>query len=329
MKQLKVKTIFILLASLLFLTSLLALSLGESQVNLLNLLLQADSAQADLVLFKIRLPRILASIMGGGSLALAGLLLQTLTQNPLADSGVLGINAGAGLIIAWLLASGHLEVAISQSLLPLITILGSYATILLVYLLSYKPNHSINPNRLIIAGVGMSTMIASLMVTLVSYIDRYKIDYIHNWLSGQITGDNWQSLFICSPLLLLLWTLAYSQHQALNIMNLNEYTATALGLNLKKQRLLILFLATSLAAISVILVGNITFVGLIAGHSVRQRFGGNHLLTIPASLISGMLILLIADTLGRVLLVGLGIPTGLLVSIIGAPYFLYLMLKMD
>lgn len=329
MKQVQPKTLICLLLALLLLTFFLALSLGESQINLINLVLQPKQAQADLILFTIRLPRVLASLMGGGSLALAGLLLQTLTQNPLADSGILGINAGAGLVIATLLASGYLDLAISQSLLPSLTILASYATILLVYLLSYKPNHSINPNRLIIAGVGVSTMLSSLMVTLVSYVDRYKIDYIHSWLSGQITGDNWQSLLICSPLLLALWALTYSQHQALNIMNLNEYTATALGLNLKKQRLLILLLATSLAAISVILVGNITFIGLIAGHSVRKQFGSNHLLTIPSSIIVGMLILLIADTLGRVLLVGLGIPTGLLVAMIGAPYFLYLMLKID
>ncbi|TWS94074.1 MULTISPECIES: iron ABC transporter permease [unclassified Streptococcus] len=322
------KVIIFLFFVVLF-TSILALSLGESQLNFTQLFNQSNQTQSQLILFNIRLPRILASLMGGGSLALAGLLLQTLTQNPLADSGILGINAGAGLVIASLLAFGKLEFAISQSLLPSLTILGSYATILLVYLLSYKPNHNINPNRLIIAGVGISTMMSSLIVTLVSYVDRYKIDYINNWLSGQITGDNWQSLLICSFPLVILWGLTYSQYQALNIMNLNEYTATALGLNLKKQRLFILFLATSLAAISVILVGNISFVGLIAGHSVKRQLGNNHLLTIPTSLMVGMLILLIADTLGRIFLVGMGIPTGLLVAIVGAPYFLYLMLKMD
>ncbi|MGT2926827.1 FecCD family ABC transporter permease [Streptococcus cuniculipharyngis] len=316
---------FLYLIISLLLGALLSFVLGSYQANIFELLTHFDQAQ--LILLTIRLPRLLACLLGGGSLALSGLLLQTLTQNPLADSGILGINTGAGFVLSFFLATGYLSQGIHTGLLPLVAMLGGFLTVLIVYLLAYKKNHSINPNRLIISGVGLSTMMASLTVTLVGHIDRYKVDYISRWLSGQINGDNWAILTITSPLLILLWLLAYSQYTSLNIMTLNEHTATALGLNLKKERLIILFLATALSAISVILVGNITFVGLIAGHSVRKLFGNNHLISIPAALIMGMLILLLSDSIGRIFLVGLGIPTGLLVAMIGAPYFLSLMLK--
>lgn len=316
---------FLCLFGLIFLASLASIAWGSYQVNPFRILLDEHTR---LIVFNIRLPRVLACLIGGGSLALAGLLLQTLTQNPLADSGILGINTGAGFTISLLLATGSLEQSISRGFLPLLAITGGFTTVALAYLLARKKNHSINPSRLIVSGVGLSTMMTSLTVTLVGYIDRYKVDYFSRWLSGQINGDDWATLAVTSPVLLVIWLIIYSQYSSLNIMTLNEHTATALGLNLKKQRLVVLFLASSLAAISVILVGNITFVGLIAGHSVRKLFGSNHLLTIPASLVIGMLILLTADTLGRVLLVGMGIPTGLLVSMIGAPYFLYLMIRL-
>ena len=110
-------------------------------------------------------------------------------------------------------------------------------------------------------------------------------------------------------------------------MSLNEETAIALGLNLKRECLYTLILSTALAALSVVLVGNITFIGLLAGHITRQLLGSDHRISLPSSLLIGMIIFLIADTVGRVCLVGTGIPTGLVVAVIGAPYFLYLIIK--
>ena len=143
----------------------------------------------------------------------------------------------------------------------------------------------------------------------------------------KVSGGNWQTLMILAPLLLVTWLLTYSRSYALNIMSLNEETAIALGLNLKRERLYTLILSTALAALSVVLVGNITFIGLLAGHITRQLLGSDHRISLPSSLLIGMIIFLIADTIGRVCLVGTGIPTGLVVAVIGAPYFLYLMIK--
>ncbi|MDO4964306.1 MAG: iron ABC transporter permease, partial [Streptococcus gallolyticus] len=254
-------------------------------------------------------------------------LLQTLTKNPLADSGILGINAGAGLVIAIMV--GLLDVTNSMmiALMPFLAMLGGILTICTVYFVSRQKNQPISPTRLIITGVGISSLLSGIMISIIANLDTSKTDYIVSWLSGKVSGGNWQTLMILAPLLLVTWLLTYSQSYALNIMSLNEETAIALGLNLKRERLYTLIFSTALAALSVVLVGNITFIGLLAGHITRQLLGSDHRISLPSSLLIGMIIFLIADTIGRVFLVGTGIPTGLVVAVIGAPYFLYLMIK--
>ncbi|KXT77178.1 ABC-type Fe3+-siderophore transport system, permease 2 component [Streptococcus sp. DD10] len=307
---------------------ILSLSIGDSPFSVLDVLhsiLGQASQTTRFIIFSIRLPRILACLIGGASLALSGLLLQTLTRNPLADSGILGINAGAGMVMAVFISYDLTKNLSSLYILPFLAMAGGFVTILLVYGVSQSPGKRMSPVRLIITGVGISTMLSGIMVSVVGTIDQYKVSYIVSWLSGRISGDDWQTLGITIPILILLWLFTASRYQTLNIMTLNEQTSLALGVNLKKERIIILFLATSLASISLLLVGNITFIGLIAGHIARRLGSAKHQHSIPLSLLLGMMLLLISDTMGRVFLVGTDIPTGILVSIFGAPYFLYLM----
>lgn len=330
--QKRTARLFIFLLLLTITLFIISLSVGYSRASVLDVIdffLGRTSASTSLIIGRIRLPRILACVLGGASLAMSGILLQTLTRNPLADSGILGINTGAGLAVALVVSLLDINQSLVMSSMPLFSMLGGGATVLLVYLISRRPNRNISPTRLIITGVGISTMLSGIMVSIVSKIDDYKVDYIVSWLSGKITGDDWSTLIIMAPLLIIVWLLTYSRSHPLNIMNLNEQTALALGLNLQKERLINLVLSTALAAFSVVLVGNITFVGLVAGHISRRFVGSNHRLSLPASMLIGIIILLSADTVGRLFLVGTGIPTGLVVSFIGAPYFLYLMTKLE
>lgn len=332
MKHSKTVSSFALLLSLLALLFLLSLSVGYAQsslIDILNIPFGKASSAMVFIVTQIRLPRILACMLGGAALAVSGMLLQTLTKNPLADSGILGVNTGSGLVIT--IAIGLIDVSQPAGirLLPLFAMFGGISTIFLVYLISRKTNHSISPTRLIITGVGLSTMLSGVMVSIISKLDNNKMDYVISWLSGTVSGDNWETLALFTPILLVLLLLAYSRSHSLNIMNLNEHTALALGLHLKKERGIILILSTALASLSVVLVGNITFVGLVAGHITRQFLGSDHRITLPATMLTGMIILLAADTIGRVLLVGTGIPTGIIVSVIGAPYFLYLMTRLE
>ena len=324
--------IFSLLIVLLLLGFLLSLSVGyanSSFSDVLDVITGRASSSTFLIVGRIRLPRILASMIGGASLTLAGLLLQTLTRNPLADSGILGINTGAGLVVAILVGLSSKIDPIFLSFMPLFAMLGGGLTIFVVYWIARKKLYGIHPTRLIITGVGISSLLSGVMVSIISRLDDFKMEYIVQWLSGKVNGGDWPTLVVYAPLLMLVWFLTYSRSRSLNIMNLNDQTAMALGLHLQRERLLTLTLATALAALSVILVGNITFVGLIAGHITRHWLGNDHRITIPASMLIGSLMLLLADTIGRVLLVGTGIPTGIIVSLIGAPYFLYLLKKIQ
>lgn len=324
------RTVLISLFLLVFVLAICALSLGyasKSFSDVLATILGRASQSTNFIILQIRLPRVIACIVGGASLALSGMLLQTLTRNPLADSGILGINTGAGLMVAVTVSLFDITNPLVMSLMPIFAVLGGGATILLVYVIARKPNHGISPTRLIITGVGISSMLAGVMVSVVSSLDEYQLDYITQWLSGKITGDDWPTLAILTPLLGLAWLLTYSRAQRLNILNLNEQTAMALGLDLQQERLIALTLSTILAGLSVVIVGNITFVGMVAGHISRRFLSSDHRINLPASMMVGSSLLLIADTIGRVLLVGTGIPTGLIVSMIGAPYFLILMYR--
>lgn len=326
--QKKLNRSIFLLTLLVLLIFALSLCIGyanSSFSDVLDVLIGRANNSTLLIISRIRLPRILASLIGGASLALAGLLLQTLTRNPLADSGILGINTGAGLVVAITVGLSSRIHPAFLTLMPVFAMLGGGTTILLVYFIARKKHYGIHPTRLIITGVGISGMLSGVMVSIISRLDDFKMEYIVQWLSGKVNGGDWATLATYTPPLLLVWCLTYSRSRSLNIMNLNDQTAMALGLNLQKERLLTLFLATALAALSVVLVGNITFVGLIAGHIVRHWLGNDHRISIPASMLVGTIILLSADTIGRVLLVGTGIPTGIIVSLIGAPYFLYLL----
>lgn len=319
---------FLLLLVCLSLAMLLALSLGYSSKSfgdVLAVLVGKSSPATSFIITSIRLPRVIACMIGGASLALSGLLLQTLTRNPLADSGILGINTGAGLAVALVISSVDEEQTQILASIPLWAMLGGGLTILLVYLISLTPHRGISPVRLIVTGVGISTLLSGVMISITSKLNENKLTYIVNWLSGKITGDNWTSIALITPLMIAVWVLVYSRSRQLNIMALNDQTALALGLNLQRERLLTLTFSTVLAALSVVILGNITFVGLLAGHIARQSFGSDHRRIIPSAMMLGAILLLISDTFGRILLVGTGIPTGLIVSLIGAPYFLYLL----
>ena len=322
-------TSYLILAGLLGLAILLSLSMGyarSSFLDVIDLILGQSSSAMTFIMTTIRLPRIIACLFGGASLALAGMLLQTLTKNPLADSGILGINTGAGFMIALVIGYLDMTSASDISLLPFMAMLGGIATIATVYLMARKKNHGISPTRLIVTGVGVATMLSGVMVSITSTLSPNKMDYIISFLSGKVSGATWENIALFAPFV-LLWLITYSRSRYLNIMALNEQTALALGIDLKRERLITIILSTALAALSVVMIGNITFVGLVAGHITRRFMGGDHRIILPFGMMTGMILLLIADTIGRVLLVGSGIPTGLIVSCIGAPYFLWLMSK--
>lgn len=328
MNQTKYHRSFLLLFLLLVLAFLLSLSVGyanSSFQDVVDVLTGTATEKTVLIISKIRLPRIVVTMIGGASLALAGLLLQTLTRNPLADSGILGINAGTGLIVSIMVGIGATDQPILLTLMPLFAISGGLLTIVLVYGMARRKDGRLQPIRLVITGVGVSSLLSGIMVSVISRLDDFKMAYIVQWLSGKVNGGDWPTITCYAPLFLITWLLVYLHSHRLTILSLNDQTAISLGLDLQKERAKTLALATVLASLSVVFVGNITFVGLVAGHISRKWLGNDHRTLVPASMGIGMLLLLIADTIGRIALVGTGIPTGIILAIIGAPYFLWMM----
>lgn len=193
--------------------------------------------------------------------------------------------------------------------------------------LSHQKGESIQPVKLMIAGVTLSTILTSSLVAISGRVDTHKLNYVVSWLAGHMTGNNWDSLSLAAPILLLLWLLSYTQALPLNILQLSDPAALGLGLPLRRQRTLLLVLASALVAFSLSLAGNISLVGLLASHIARLLFPSDHRWRLPAALLIGALLLLTADTLTRTYLVGSNIPTGIPLSLIGSPYFLYLLRK--
>lgn len=322
----KKKAIFLFLSLLLISLSCLSLIIGYSKLGLTDLLTtmsgQASSA-TQLIFWKIRLPRLMVSILAGGALAISGHLFQTLTRNPLADSGILGINAGAGLLLT-LALTWNISFQLSQ---PLLALAGGFLATGLVYLLAYKKGQGLEPTRLVLTGVGLASLFSSSMVSLMVRFDRYKLDNIIGWLSGRYVGDDWQTISLVGPSLLVLCLFSFIRFSRLNILQLEANLGIGLGLNRQKESILVLILATSLASLSSLLVGNTAFVGLLASHLAKQLVGKQHQYSLPLAFLIGSILLIVADIIARSLLVGTGIPTGLVVTLVGAPYFLLLLKK--
>lgn len=285
------------------------------------------TAKQNLILFQFRLPRIIVTILAGMGLAIAGAILQSITRNPLADPGILGINAGAGLSVALYVLLFTSKSTSFLYILPIFALIGGMVTAALIYVMSYVKGEGAEPTRLILVGVGMAAAMSGAMLTLASSFDQEQYSFIANWLAGKIWGDDWVFVIALLPWLLLLLPYVYKKSNVLNTLNLNESVSIGLGLNVERERLILIVVAVALASASVSVSGGIAFVGLMAPHMARTLVGPRHQWFLPIAGLIGAVLLLTADTIGRVILDPSGIPAGVIVTIIGAPYFMYLLAR--
>lgn len=321
----------IFLIILLFLIIFISLTQGKlsvTPIELLNVLTGTASRTQTLLVLEFRLPRIVVALLSGMCLAVSGAILQSVTRNPLADPGILGINAGAGLGV--LIYLGFFSGSIYASfLLPIMSFLGALASVLLIFLASYKIGIGMMPVRMILTGFVCSIGISALTILLASKIDSEKYRFIALWQAGSIWGSNWQYVLLLLFVFLLLFPLVWRKHRLLDILPLGEELSISLGINLNKNRGILIAFAVILASVSVSVCGGIGFLGLLAPHIAKKLGARRHFQLLPLSMLIGAVLLLLADTIGR-LLPGSGeLPAGTVVAIIGAPYFLYLMIKAE
>lgn len=208
-----------------------------SPLDVLKTLFGMGTDKQSLILFDFRLPRIVISVLIGAGLAVSGCILQGISRNPLADPGILGINAGAGLMVMLYVSFFPTTSFRSIFLLPLLALLGAGLTAALIYALSYKRNEGVSPTRLILTGIGVAAGISSAMIVLTLKLDPQKYQFMATWLAGSIWGSNWKFVLALLPWIVVLLPLAFYKARVMNILNLGENSATGLGIPVEKERL--------------------------------------------------------------------------------------------
>lgn len=318
------------LLALTVMTIVFGMGMGYSSLSyhrLVPTILGEGTFKEEFVLFSIRLPRIIITLLAGMALSLSGAILQGVTRNDLADPGIIGINSGAGVAITAFYLFFNFTAGGFALLLPVVAFTGALITACVIYLFSYKKESGLQPSRLVLIGVGCSMALSGLMIVLISSAEHIKVDFIAKWLAGNIWGADWPFILAILPWLIVLIPFTLYKANRLNILGLSEPVAIGVGLSIEKERIQLLLAAVALAASAVSVTGGISFIGLMAPHLAKALVGPRNQLFIPVAILLGGWLLLFADTVGRHLAQPIGIPAGIMVALIGAPYFVYLLVK--
>lgn len=282
-------------------------------------------AVADVV-WLIRMPRIVLAIAVGAGLSVVGIVMQAIVKNPLADPYILGVSSGASLGATLAVVLGIGSVFGSNSL-GIMGFIGAFGVSILVLMISNIGGRS-NSIKLLLAGMALSSVCSSFSSFLV-YIsdDSQKLKTITFWLMGSLAGAKWNEIVIILPVIILGTIFFVTQYRTLNLMLLGDEVSITLGTDLHKFRIIYLVITSLMIGLLVYVSGMIGFVGLIIPHIVRIIFGTDHKKIIPITALFGSIILIWADVISRSLIKGTEIPIGIVISIIGAPLFVWLMIK--
>jgi iron complex transport system permease protein len=313
--------------------SILYLSWGSyhmSPAEIFSTLLGHGTKMQKTAIFSIRMPRMLVGICIAITLSTAGALLQTVTKNELADSGITGINGGAAvaavLFITFQTANYYSELAeLSIYALPFMAIVGAAIAAALIYFLSGKDR--VRPKRLLLVGLGLN---AGLNAFLTFFLFRGGVgeyNRVLTWTSGSLWGAGWSYVKVLLPVTFIMFFIVLYNHRKLDVLLLSEEHGIGLGLNLNKERQKFLIYSVIMAGSATAFAGNVGFLGLIAPHIARKLTGSFHRYYLIISAMISVVIVLLADAVSRNVFSPVEIPMGITISIFGVPYFIYLMMK--
>lgn len=291
--------------------------------HLIGLDLGAEySLQQDLVLWNIRLPRILLGVLAGSALAIAGASLQGIFRNPLADPALIGSSAGAAVGAVSVIMLGIAP--LGSFTLPAAAFAGSLTLTALVYSLARHGGHT-EVVTLILTGVALNAIAFSAIGLMNFYASDAQLRSIVFWQMGSLGGTTWKTVYVTAPLIAVGASLLMTQRRALNLMALGEREAFHLGISTERVRMTVIGLAALLSGATVAATGIVGFIGLVVPHLMRLLLGPDHRTLIPASILGGASLMIIADTTARTLLAPLELPLGIVTALIGGPYFLFLL----
>ncbi|CEK29464.1 ferrichrome transport system permease FhuG [[Clostridium] sordellii] len=321
--------ILVILIITTFLVSLNTGSLAIAPSDVIKTLIGQGSKSQEIAIFKLRLPRIVIGILVGTALAIAGTILQGVTKNDLADSGILGINSGAALfvVVYIFIMNGNVYDGISNMTIftmPLVALSGAIFGAFLIYILAWK--NGINSSRLLLIGIGINVAFTSILTIFQLKFTTQEFNRVMAWTSGSIWGASWKYVLAVLPFILIFVILTIYKSRYLDALNLGDEVATGLGVEVEKERRKLIIYAVILAGVATSVAGSIAFLGLIAPHIARKLVGPKHKNLIPTAALVGSLILLVGDTIARNIIAPMELPVGIVVSVIGVPYFIYLML---
>lgn len=304
------------------------LALGEIRLGFINTLLsligQSTDQITNLVVWQIRMPYLGAALITGSCLAISGLILQTLTENPLVDSSILGINAGAslGAVILIGLASQSKTLNV-DNWLPIAALIGALLSFIVVSLVS---RHGAKM-QILLSGVALTALLNGIILMIELSLNKFDFEKILVWLSGSFWNTDRDFLLTYGVLTIVLLLLTWSVHTELETFLLGPAMARSIGVNVAKMRYLLLALAVGLAAIAVSVGGAISIVGLMAPRMAKRLVGSQMSVLVPVSCCLGCIIMVLSTLVANNLFLPSVLPVGLVTGVITMPYFLYLLFK--
>ncbi|MER2262404.1 MAG: iron ABC transporter permease [Psychrobacillus sp.] len=287
----------------------------------------------DLVIFEFRLPRIVIAALVGIGLGIAGTVIQGVTRNGLADPGILGINAGAGASIVIFMFFFQMSATniLADSwytifIMPLFGFVGGTIAAAIIFIFSWK-NGVLDMQRLILTGIAIGSGFGALSLYISLKMNANDYEMAAVWISGSIYNANWAFVLSILPWVVILSYVIYRKSHLLDYLQLEDTSAKSLGISVEKEKSILLICSIGLVSACVSVSGGIGFIGLMAPHIAKRLVGIQHRFVVPMSAAIGMFLLVLSDYIAKTVFEPSELPVGIVVSIIGIPYFLYLLIK--
>lgn len=275
---------------------------------------------AYVVVRNLRLPRILMAILIGAALSVSGALLQAVMLNPLADPGIIGVSAGAA-------TAATMVMLLAPSLflsVPLFAFGGAVLACVIIYVMAWK--NGVDPVRIVLSGVAVNTVLGAY-TSFLQLLNADNLSGVLGFLNGSLSGRGWEHVTTVTGYAVIGFVLAAACTKSCNILQLGDEMASSLGVNVNLLRIVISAVGAFLAAATVAVAGMIGFVGLVVPHMARILGGADYRSLLPLAALLGSIVLLVADTVGRILIPGMEIPVGVIMAMTGGPFFLYMLRK--
>lgn len=335
----KIAWLYILSGGFVLSTALLGLFISSVQVPISTILhIISDHAfgfgwldeipkNEEMIIWNIRLPRVLLGFCVGASLSLAGAAFQGLLRNPLADPYTIGVSSGASLGAVFVIFFQFSIIGLGNFTLPVVAITSGFITLFLVFGLVKLSSRNLAIETIILAGIIVSAFIGAIVSLIISLSDRDSMTQIIYWLYGSVGMRSWTHVTLIIPFMALGTLILFANHRELNALALGEDAADHIGVDVRKRKIFILIGASLLTGAAVAVSGSIGFVGLVIPHLIRLITGPNHRHVLPLSMLVGGAFLILADLICRTIIAPKEMPIGVITALIGAPVFALLLIR--